>query len=75
VGDLTPPPGWSAFAHSGDPNNAGAPRWNRFQPAIGAVQSLTPEVDSPRRPKDQAPEASTVDLGAEHRCGFWSTID
>jgi hypothetical protein len=54
----------------------------RFQPATGLVQSLAPRLDSPRRPKDQAPEAGTaperigpVDLGAEHRCGFWSTID
>jgi para-nitrobenzyl esterase len=53
---------WSAFAHSGDPNSAGAPRWNRFQPATGAVQSLAPGRIGP------------IDLGAEHRCGFWSTI-
>jgi Carboxylesterase family len=99
---------WSAFARSGDPNGAGTPRWDRFQPATGAVQSLAPALDSPRRPseagtaldsprrpKDQASEAGTaldsprrpseagtalerigpVDLGAEHRWGFWSTID
>jgi para-nitrobenzyl esterase len=54
---------WSAFAHDGDPNGSAAPRWNRFQPANGAVQSLAPARIGP------------VDLGAEHRCGFWSTID
>jgi para-nitrobenzyl esterase len=54
---------WSSFARTGDPNGAGVSRWSRFQPAIGAVQSLAPAKVGP------------VDLGAEHRCGFWSTID
>jgi para-nitrobenzyl esterase len=53
---------WSAFAHSGDPNGPGTPRWNRFQPGNAAVQSLAPERVGP------------VDLGGEHRCGFWSKV-
>jgi para-nitrobenzyl esterase len=42
--------------------HSGAPGWSRFQPANGAVQSLAPARVGP------------VDLGAEHRCGFWSTV-
>jgi len=54
---------WRSFARTGDPNGAGVPPWSRFQPATGAVQSLAPATVGP------------VDLGAEHRCDFWSTID
>jgi para-nitrobenzyl esterase len=54
---------WSNFAHDGDPNGGGTPRWNRFQPAAGVVQSLAPE------------RIGSVDLGAEHRCGFWETVN
>ncbi|GAA5191452.1 carboxylesterase family protein [Rugosimonospora acidiphila] len=54
---------WSAFAHNGNPNRPGTPDWSRFQGSTTTVRSLTPNG------------IRTVDLAAEHQCGFWSSID
>ncbi len=51
---------WTRFAHTGDPNGAGAPAWNRFDGRT--VHGLIPG------------KTRNVDLAAEHRCGFWSSL-
>ncbi|MEJ3657999.1 carboxylesterase family protein [Actinomycetes bacterium KLBMP 9759] len=54
---------WARFAHTGDPNGAGAPEWPRYD-AKAHVQSLAP---GPRG-------IGAVDYDAEHRLGFWRTL-
>ncbi|MFK4086054.1 carboxylesterase/lipase family protein [Kribbella sp. NPDC020789] len=55
---------WSQFAHTGDPNGAGAavPRWLPFQDGA-YVQSLAPE------------RIGSTDLARGHSCAFWNSID
>ncbi|MFC5724300.1 carboxylesterase/lipase family protein [Streptomyces gamaensis] len=53
---------WTRFAHTGDPNGKGAPRWARLGSGRPLVQSLAPGRGG----------IKPVDLGAEHHCGFWS---
>ena len=53
---------WTAFAHRGDPNHAGLPRWAGLRAGSSSVLGL--DSDSIGR----APFA------ADHRCGFWDTL-
>jgi para-nitrobenzyl esterase len=55
---------WTRFAHTGDPNGEGITAWPRFRGARGQVQSLAPGHGGIR----------PVDLGREHRCGFWQSL-
>lgn len=57
---------WGRFAAEGDPNGPGRPPWTPFEPDAAApfVQSLAPGPDG----------IGPVDLGAEHRCGFWEDM-
>ncbi|QIS09783.1 carboxylesterase family protein [Nocardia arthritidis] len=52
---------WTRFARTGDPNRSGTPNWPEYRTATD-VLSLAPNMIHP------------VDLDAEHRCGFWSTL-
>ncbi|WP_182358697.1 carboxylesterase/lipase family protein [Tomitella gaofuii] len=54
---------WTAFAHTGDPNHAGAPRWAPAAPETTTVQQLAPGAVGP------------VDAGAAHRCAFWDGLE
>jgi para-nitrobenzyl esterase len=56
---------WTRFAHTGDPNGEGTTAWPRFRGARGQVQSLAPGPGG----------IHPVDLGREHRCGFWQSLD
>lgn len=61
---------WTAFARTGDPNTADAPRWPvlRPSPALGrsawSVQSLAPGPGGIR----------PVDAYAAHHCAFWDRL-
>ncbi|WP_345439049.1 carboxylesterase/lipase family protein [Actinoallomurus vinaceus] len=55
---------WTRFAHTGDPNGGGAPTWARSGPGTERVLSLAPGSGGIR----------PVDLGREHRCGFWASL-
>jgi para-nitrobenzyl esterase len=54
---------WTHFMRTGNPNGPKTATWNQFGSARD-VQSLAPEPAG----------INPVDLGVEHRCGFWSTI-
>ncbi len=54
---------WTSFAHTGDPNHAGAPRWAPAAPDTTLVQQLAPGAVGP------------IDAGAAHRCGFWDGLE
>jgi para-nitrobenzyl esterase len=56
---------WTRFAHTGDPNGPGRPRWARFTPTGSRVLALAPGQAGIR----------PVDVSAEHQCGFWNTVD
>jgi para-nitrobenzyl esterase len=56
---------WSAFAHSGNPNGEGTPGWTQVQGPTALVQSMAPGAGGIR----------PVDLGREHGCDFWASID
>ncbi|MDX3003566.1 carboxylesterase family protein [Kribbella solani] len=51
---------WAQFAHTGNPNSPGQPRWQPFQDK-GHVQSLASTITS-------------ADLAKEHQCAFWNSI-
>jgi len=53
---------WTAFAHRGDPNRAGLPRWARARPGSASVLGL--DSDSIGR----------TPFAADHRCGFWDSL-
>jgi para-nitrobenzyl esterase len=55
---------WANFAHTGDPNGNGLPRWSPFDQAeaVPYVQSLAPEG------------ISGVDYASEHHLDFWSQL-
>jgi para-nitrobenzyl esterase len=55
---------WANFAHTGDPNGDGLPRWPPFDrgEAVPYVQLLAPDV------------ISRVDYAAEHHLDFWSYL-
>lgn len=55
---------WSAFAHRGDPNRAGLPRWRpvKAEGAAGRPHVLA-LADGALAP---------VPFAADHRCGFWA---
>jgi hypothetical protein len=55
---------WTRFAHTGNPNGEGITTWPRFRGGRGHVQSLAPGSGGIR----------PVDLGREHRCGFWQSL-
>ena len=55
---------WTRFAHTGNPNGEGITAWPRFRGARGHVQSLAPGPGG----------IHPVDLGREHRCGFWQSL-
>jgi para-nitrobenzyl esterase len=55
---------WTRFAHSGNPNGDGITPWPRFRGVRGHVQSLAPGPGGIHH----------VDLGREHRCGFWRSV-
>ncbi|MGK5733142.1 carboxylesterase/lipase family protein [Streptomyces sp. URMC 124] len=54
---------WTRFAHSGNPNGAGAPHWPAYRERALA-QSLAPGAGGIRQ----------VRVGAEHHCGFWDRL-
>jgi len=53
---------WTAFAHRGDPNHAGLPRWAGLRAGSSSVLGL--DSDSIAR----------TPFAADHRCGFWDTL-
>jgi para-nitrobenzyl esterase len=55
---------WTRFAHTGNPNGEGITAWPRFRGVRGHVQSLAPGPGG----------IHPVDLGREHRCGFWQSL-
>ncbi|WP_245645293.1 carboxylesterase/lipase family protein [Pseudonocardia acaciae] len=55
---------WTRFARAGDPNGGPTPNWPAYR-SVGDVLSLAPSPEGIR----------PVDLGAEHRCGFWRSIN
>lgn len=56
---------WTRFAHTGNPNGPGTPRWAGFSPANEQVQSLAPAPGG----------IGPVNLGNEHQCGFWQSLN
>jgi para-nitrobenzyl esterase len=57
---------WTRFAHTGDPNRAGLPRWWHFDRAraVPFVQALAPGADG----------IGPVDYAARHQLDFWSRL-
>jgi para-nitrobenzyl esterase len=51
---------WTRFAHTGDPNGGGAPRWSQFSGQT--VQSLAPGAIRP------------TDFGRAHQYDFWRSL-
>src|SRR5262249_25414137 len=51
---------WTQFAHSGDPNSAGAPTWPLYG-ASDQFQSLHP-----------ATPAASTGFATDHKCAFWN---
>ncbi|MFD1147902.1 carboxylesterase/lipase family protein [Saccharothrix hoggarensis] len=51
---------WSRFAHTGDPNGEGLPKWPAFGDGDRHVQSLAPDA------------ITGVDYRATHRLDFWA---
>jgi len=54
---------WSEFAHKGDPNGPGLPKWPKYR-APGDTMILAP------MPEGSHPAAPVK----EHRCGFWKSL-
>ncbi|MEV0289325.1 carboxylesterase family protein [Kribbella sp. NPDC050820] len=52
---------WSAFAHTGNPNGAGRPKWSTFNNS-GTVLGLATTGVAP------------TPYGANHQCGFWQGL-
>ncbi|ACQ80382.1 Carboxylesterase type B [Beutenbergia cavernae DSM 12333] len=53
---------WSSFAHDGDPNHRGAPRWQRLHGGSDAVLGLSAAAIAP------------TPFAQEHRCAFWDSV-
>ena len=53
---------WTSFAKTGDPHTDGATPWDRFDANSSTVRRLADSGDR------------TVDVAAEHRCGFWDSV-
>jgi para-nitrobenzyl esterase len=51
---------WTRFAHSGDPNSAGAPAWPAYTAMSDQFQSL----------QQSMPTAKTG-FAVDHKCAFW----
>jgi para-nitrobenzyl esterase len=52
---------WAAFAHTGDPNGSGRPRWPEFGPA-GTVIGMS--IDG----------IASTPFAEDHRCDFWADL-
>jgi para-nitrobenzyl esterase len=52
---------WAQFAHTGNPNSPGQPRWQPFQHNQHVQSLATPSIGS-------------ADLAKEHQCAFWNSI-
>ncbi|GAA2093573.1 carboxylesterase family protein [Actinomadura alba] len=55
---------WARFAHRGDPNDAAAPRWPRFQASDRYVQSLAPGHGG----------IGPADFAKDHHYEFWHSL-
>jgi para-nitrobenzyl esterase len=53
---------WTAFAHRGDPNRAGLPRWAIARPGSAPVVGLDSDA------------IGRTPFAADHRCGFWDSL-
>jgi para-nitrobenzyl esterase len=53
---------WTSFARTGTPTAAGQPAWPKLTGTNGPTLQLDPD------------HIKTVDIAAEHHCGFWQTI-
>jgi len=53
---------WGAFAHTGDPNHPGAPRWPAYGPGQKVMQLRTGGASG-----------VITSFVAEHNCSFWLT--
>jgi para-nitrobenzyl esterase len=53
---------WTSFARTGTPSAAGEPAWPQLTGNSGPTLQLNPRG------------ITTVDVAAEHHCGFWQTI-
>jgi para-nitrobenzyl esterase len=54
---------WTSFARTGHPVAPGEPKWPRLTPASSVVQGL------------DASGIKRIDLGDEHQCAFWRTVN
>ncbi|GLI03580.1 hypothetical protein Pa4123_88580 [Phytohabitans aurantiacus] len=54
---------WTRFAHTGDPNGGGAPKWQPCSAGRQTVQSLT------------ATQTGPVDFAQDHRYPFWTSLN
>lgn len=52
---------WSAFAHTGDPNGPGRPRWPGFRSASTVIGLSTAGI-------------APAPYAADHRCDLWATL-